>query len=91
MIVYINVNARLEYWSSRPEYPRTIYIFALIGLFVAAAVSGFVELLRSWVFERRDLLWWQVVVVCDRIQSDSKSFPVSATDSGHCGLRFLLQ
>lgn len=67
VITYIDVHARLEYWASGPGYPdmdpRVMYSFALLGLVVAATVSGFIELVRAWVFERRVLAWWQLVVV----------------------------
>ncbi|MEJ2694146.1 MAG: hypothetical protein P8166_14165, partial [Candidatus Thiodiazotropha sp.] len=60
-IAFIDVSIRLNYWASRSEYPnmdpRIMYTFALLALVVVAFISGVVELLRRWSFERRSLYW----------------------------------
>ena len=67
VIAYFDVSARLEYWASRSDYPnidpRIMYTFALFGLVVISAISGVIELVRAWAFERRNLLWWQLITV----------------------------
>jgi hypothetical protein len=66
-ITLVDVAVRLNYWASRSEYPnmdpRIMYTFALFALVVIALISGLVELLRQWVFDRRPLYWWQLVIV----------------------------
>lgn len=66
-IAAIDIAMRLDYWASSPESPnmdpRIMYSFALLGLIMAALVSGIVEILRQWVFERRQLRWWQLGIV----------------------------
>ena len=66
-IAYVDVTFRLAYWATRSDYPnidpRITYVLALFGFVAAALISGLVELLRTWVFERRLLLWWQLIAV----------------------------
>lgn len=67
LIAFIDVNERLAMWAARQEAPdmdpRIMYAFATILLFVFTIVSVFVELFRTWGFQRRVLKYWQLFLI----------------------------
>lgn len=67
MIVNFAVNERLMYWATKQEAPnmdpRVTYILALFAFVASAFAAGLVELIRAWVYERRPLKAWQLIIV----------------------------
>ncbi|WP_078121498.1 hypothetical protein [Thiosocius teredinicola] len=78
-IAYFDASVRLDYWASQPEGPnmdpRVILYLVFYWWIATAFLACVIELIRRWVFERRRLFWWQLLLV-------GSAYPLYFSDIG---------